>query len=56
MMTTFPKGTGTMGPPTGLAFSCRERAVSFFQKHYDLAREAVSWNAVLGGNASATFL
>src|SRR5439155_26095635 len=34
--------------PNGLAFSCRERASSCFQKPYDLVREAVSWNTVLG--------
>jgi len=36
-------------PPNGLAFSCRERAADQFQKTNDLAREAVSCNAGLGG-------
>jgi hypothetical protein len=31
-----------------LAFSCRKRVRKSFQKPNDLAREAVSWNAVLG--------
>jgi hypothetical protein len=35
-------------PPNGLAFSCRERAEASLQKPYDLAREAVNCNAVLG--------
>jgi hypothetical protein len=34
--------------PNGLAFSCRERAGRELQKTNDLAREAVSCNAVLG--------
>src|SRR6266498_2185940 len=33
--------------PNGLAFSCRERATGSRQNTYDLAREAVSCNAVL---------
>jgi hypothetical protein len=32
-----------------LAFSCRERAADHLQNANDLAREAVSWNAVFGG-------
>jgi hypothetical protein len=32
-----------------LAFSCRERAADHVQKTNDLAREAVSCNAVFGG-------
>ena len=40
-----------MVPPNGLAFSCRERARQCLQKPNDLAREAVSCNAGLGGNA-----
>jgi hypothetical protein len=35
-------------PPNGLAFSCGERAATTCQNSPDLAREAVSWNAVLG--------
>jgi len=42
--TTLPQ------PPNGLAFSCRERAGRRLQKTNDLAREAVSCNAGLGGN------
>jgi hypothetical protein len=38
------------GAPNGLAFSCRERCTGSRQKMNDLAREAVSWNAVLGHN------
>src|SRR5690349_4580033 len=38
-------------PPNGLAFSCRERAWASPQNSDDLAREAVSCNAVFGGNA-----
>jgi len=39
----------TLGvPPNGLAFSCRERAKTSLQNSTDLAREAVSCNAVLG--------
>jgi hypothetical protein len=37
------------GRPNGLAFSCRERAAETCQKANDLAREAVSCNAGLGG-------
>jgi hypothetical protein len=40
--------------PNGLAFSCRERAGRSFQNTTDLAREAVSCNAGLGGNPFAT--
>ena len=35
-------------PPNGLAFSCRKRAGRSLQNAIDLAREAVTWNAVLG--------
>ena len=35
--------------PNGLAFSCRECAADHFQNTNDLAREAVSCNAGLGG-------
>ena len=38
-------------PPNGLAFSCRERATTSLQKANDLAREAVSCNAGLGGGS-----
>ncbi len=38
-----------MERPNGMAFSCRERAVYHLQKTNDLAREAVSCNAGLGG-------
>ena len=42
-------GAGTaLRPPNGLAFRCRERAADHLQKPNDLAREAVSCNAVLG--------
>jgi len=34
----------------GRAFSCRERVATTFQNANDLAREAVSWNAVLDGS------
>ncbi len=37
--------------PNGLAFSCRERAGKGLQNANDLAREAVSCNAGLDGNA-----
>ena len=37
--------------PNGLAFRCRERARNRLQKRTDLAREAVSCNAGLGGRA-----
>jgi hypothetical protein len=37
-------------PPNGLPLSCRERATPSLQKANDLAREAVSCNAVLDGN------
>jgi hypothetical protein len=40
-----------MVQPNGLAFSCRERAAEHLQKTNDLAREAVSCNAVFGGHA-----
>jgi hypothetical protein len=35
--------------PNGLAFNCRERAAQITSKTNDLAREAVSCNAGLGG-------
>jgi hypothetical protein len=41
---------GRSCPPNGLAFSCRERAQKQPQKSDDLAREAVSCNAVLAGD------
>ncbi len=37
-----------MERPNGLVFSCRERAITSLQNANDLAREAVSWNTVLG--------
>ena len=42
------------GQPNGLAFSCRERAADHLPKSSDLAREAVSCNAGLGGTGSHT--
>jgi hypothetical protein len=38
-----------LSAPNGLAFSCRERAGKALQNANDLAREAVSCNAVLAG-------
>jgi len=38
-------------PSNGLVFSCRERAGRRLQHANDLAREAVSWNTVLGRTA-----
>jgi hypothetical protein len=37
--------------PNGLAFRCRERAADLFQKANDLARAAVSCNAMFGREA-----
>src|SRR3954447_16336413 len=54
MSSSVCSGNGTaLRPPNGLAFCCRERAGNSGQNTNDLAREAVSCNAVFGGNLVA---
>src|SRR5688572_20271924 len=43
-------------PPNGVPFSCCKRAAQNSSKRHDLARTAVSWNGVFGGNGGFSVL
>ena len=51
----FATASTAQEPPNGLAFSCRERAITGLQNANDLAREAVNCNAGLDGTWFSLF-